>query len=261
MSRLDRWLKWLGLVNGIVLLVVLLLAGSTLVSATIGQLFYRDADPVRVPDEGAGAGMPRAVRMSTPKSIRGTTSRLVEIGHERDELAPTLSQPAPLARLEDISYNLSYNGPVVNVAFINADQTAKRLLLDVPAVILEIDCPQPNDTLYVQRRWIAYRIVTEDTNRNGELDDEDRPGLYVSGLDGGGFKRILAAEMWPELVVPAGDGSQMLIHALQGTGRNDKASQDKLPQRVLVYDHRTDKVESLAAMDSLSRRAGSILSR
>jgi hypothetical protein len=258
MSRMDRSLKWLGLINGIVLLVVLLVAGGLMAAAALSELLYDSGDPVRVPDESGQAGTPRAVRMSTPKAIRGTTSRLIEISHGRGELE---SSPALYDVTIPSSYEVSYTGPIVNVAFIDAEQSAGRLLLDVPAVVLEVDYPQPNDTMHVQRRWIAYRIITEDTNRNGELEDEDRPGLYVSGLDGRGFKRILASEMWPETVMPVGDGSQMLIHALQGSTRTEKASQDRLPQRVLVYDQRTDKVEPVALLDSLSRRAGSIVSR
>src|SRR5215216_95345 len=82
-------------------------------------------------------------------------------------------------------------GPTVNIAFLPQHGPA-RLLLDRPAEVLSVDYPRPADSLhFVQRTWILYRLVLEDTDDDGKLTRDDRSEFYVTDLNGNGLRRIL----------------------------------------------------------------------
>lgn len=258
MTRLDAWLKRLWLVNGFALLVLtVVLGGMAASSAVTGWRYERDVVHVAAPGEATSPDpTPRAVRIGNLVPIRGTTTRLAVVQHGRSQLDPDVLRLA--GSMGEYS---RFQGPDVNVVFVDPGDEPGRLLLDVPAIVLRVDHPSPRDTTFRERNWIAYWIVTADTNRNGRLDGDDRAELYVSELDGTGLRRVLDDRYHPESFEPIGDGSRIRILALEGPLEMWVESPDRLPQRVLVYDHRTGAVEPDRALNELIERAGAVLTR
>jgi hypothetical protein len=255
----DRVLKWVWLVNGVVLLLLLLVGGA---SMAVGWLASRGAEGDAVALEQAPreeeSARPRAVRYEIPVRPRGTDVRMVLVRNGR---AYTEQSGAGV---DGSRYMTTVEGPVVNVAFLAADGSA-RLLVDRPAYFAEVLAPAGQDAGSEMvddslQRWITYEGALEDSNGDKRLDHRDQRTLYVSALDGTGFRRVLPAG-YRVRARRALDTRTMLVTALEIPRGGRVTEEERFPQRAFVYDVPTGRLSPYAALDSLAARAGAILAQ
>jgi hypothetical protein len=242
---LDRTLKLLWLAIGILLLTFLVGGGAMILAQVIGNRGAGDA-AVRVAGEGGPAREePRAVRFAEPQRIHGTTTRLVPVEYGR-AYQPDGGGYASGAR---------YTSEVVaNVVFL--DDAGARLLLDRPAHVESIDYPRAADAV---QRWIAYRIAFDDTNRDGKLDRRDASSLYVTDLEGRNLRPVLRPPLRLR-TFQALDAGRMLVYALEPPA-GAAVDEDRMRQRVFIYDVASGRLAPYAALDSTVARAAQILGR
>jgi len=241
MSRVDRVLRWVWLINGVLLL--LLLAGS-LVFVAIGALSGMGgggSPSSALKPDSAGGATPASIRYDLPVAVRGTEARLVLERRGSGYVYSSTASSAPAGG----------EGPVVNVAFLDAHGT--RLLLDRPAFIRRVRYPGHASEAPVDSalRWIVYEMALKDTNADGAVDDRDRRSLYVTALDGSGLRQVLPDGFEIRDWAPQPDGSLIatgLALAPEGGG---------MRQQAFVLDA-AGAVKPYAALDSAAVAAGRI---
>jgi len=177
MFDMDRWLKRLWMVNGVLLLALLILGiGTLLVSWLSGAFGGKNA--VIAADTTRGAPVkPRAVRFSGPARFGAPRVVSSSSGTARATRSG-LWLGIGMNDREFYSYggDKDSDGPMVNLIFLNGTQPG-RVLLEKPAYVSWFRYPREKDDSL--QRWITYRIALEDTNEDGRLDSDDRVDLYV----------------------------------------------------------------------------------
>lgn len=79
-SKLEKWLRYIWFVNGVILLLLFVAAGVNLVTTTIADI--RDTANtayVTPSSQRSDQVVPRAVRFSQPIAIRGTETQFIRI--------------------------------------------------------------------------------------------------------------------------------------------------------------------------------------
>lgn len=242
---IDRTLRIIWLMIGILLLLFLLGGGVMILAQLIGNWGAKD-DAVRIVNQSQPArDEPRAVRYTAPHAIHGTSTRIVMVQNGR-AYAPNEGGYASGAR---------YSREIVaNAVFLDAQ--GARLLLDRPAYVESIDFPQtPADI----QRWIGYRIAFDDTNRDGKLDSRDQTPLYVTDLEGRNLRPVLRAPLRLQRTQVL-DATRMLVYALEPPA-GQTVAEDRMRQRAFIYDVAAGQLSPYAALDSAAARAGQILGR
>jgi hypothetical protein len=254
MFDMDRWLKRLWMVNGVLLLVLGVLAtGAILVTWLSGALGTKNA--VLAPDPTRGADVrPRAVRYSPPRAIWGTKARVVVVRYGKGQQGTSFGLGSEMS---SYAGDREADGPVVNLLFLTGTSPG-RVLLDKPAYVRWFDYPSSKDDSL--QRWLSYRIAFDDTNADGRLDSDDRVDLYVSDLDGSKLRRVLPTGMRLLDHEAVGDGRHLVVTALQ-VPEDWRGSDDELPQRAFLYDVPTGTTTPYAALDTLVRDAARVLAR
>lgn len=259
MIDIDRWLKRVWMVNGVLLLILCVFGvGAFVVEWLSGAFSGKNA--VMAPDTTGNAVVrPRAVRFSPPQRIWGTSTRIVVVRYGKGQQGTEFGSVARLSGSESYLYSggRAENGPMVNLLFLDGTGPG-RVLLDRPAYVSWFDYPR--DSSDAQVRWITYHIAFEDTNADGQLDSEDHDDLYVSDLDGRNLRRVLPAGMRLLDAEPLGDGRHLTVTALE-VPKDWRGSDDELPQRAFLYDVRSGVVTPHAALDSLALQAARVLGR
>ena len=236
-SRVDRWLRWVWLINGVVLLALLVTGGVFALIAGLAGMGGGKADSA--PASRTEARDARApLRYDPPQAIRGSAARIVVI---RRGTGYTYRNTSSSTRAAE--------APAVNVAFL--DGNGARLLLDRPAYLAHVRFPgdgMSDDTL----RWIVYEAAMEDANGDRRIDDRDRRSLYVTGLDGRGLRRVLpdGFELRDWAGQPDGSLVATAVQLQQGNA--------PMPERAFVLDP-SGTVRPYAALDSAVAAAGRIV--
>lgn len=259
MFDMDRWLKRLWMVNGVLLLVLVVLGiGSLLVSLVSGAFDGKNA--VLAPDSTrVEAVKPRAVRYSPPRDIWGTKARVVVVRYGKGQQGTGFGLGSEMSGSRFYSYaeDRDADGPVVNLLFLTGTSPG-RVLLDKPAYVHWFDYPSSKEDSL--QRWLSYRIAFEDTNADRQLDSDDRADLYVSELDGSNLRRVLPPGMRLLNHHPVGDGRHLVVTALQ-VPDDWRGSDDELPQRAFLYDVPAGRTTPFSALDSLVGIAARVLAQ
>jgi len=256
-SRVERLLRWVWLVNGVLLLALLVLGVVFTAGAWIVDLTAGGEGAVSVaPKRDAGAEEPRtALRYGAPETVRGSATRIV------------LIRRGQAGRASSVGYGSSSpergEGPIVNVGFVDAG--GGRLLLDRPGYVASVRWPgsttQPagttGDTLL---RSVVYEMALEDGNGDGRLDHRDPGALYLSALDGTGLRRVLPAGFTLRGWEVREDG-YLFVSALQApAGGRGGGDEDRLPQRAFLVGA-DGEARPYAALDSLAGAAARVLEK
>lgn len=247
---LDRALRWIWLLIGS-LLLVFLVVGGVLILAQVIQNAGASDEAVRIARESEPRREEtRAVRYQTPKSIRGTSTRMIIVRYGRDFSS---------ARDVSSSYDdMGGGSPDVNVIFLDGDSA--RVLLDRPAFIHRVTLPGSGETRADSvTTWITYQMALEDADGNGRLDERDPPSLYVTDRDGRGLRPVLRAPLRYRSH-QALDGARMLVYALEPPA-GARVDVDRMRQRAFIYDVASGTLAPYAALDSAAARAGRLLGR
>jgi hypothetical protein len=197
--RLERLLRWVWLLIGVVVLALLLFGAGFLALEWLGG---SGAPPSPLPAaDSAPVHVGEGLRYEPPLAVAGTATRLVLI-HRASGYGYPSASPGRDPRAAE--------GALVNVAFVQGERV--RLLLDRPAFIRRIRYPGADSSAAGASagRWIVYEMALEDADHNGSVDDRDPRSLYATDLEGEGLRALL-----PEGVEPRGwaaqpDGSLLL---------------------------------------------------
>jgi hypothetical protein len=244
---LDRTLRWIWLLIGILLLLFLVGGAVMILAQFIGNMGARE-DAVRVANEsGAPREEPRAVRYGLPQGIEGTNTTFLAVNYGRGYEPRGGYDRAGLAQRPR-------SDVMANVIFM--DGQGARLLLDRPAHIADMRYPtRPEETW----RWIEYTIAFDDTNRDGRLDSSDAMGLYVSDVEGRNLRPVLRPPLRAEFT-QALDAARMLVYALEPPA-GDAVDETRMRQRAFVYDLASGRLTPYTALDSAAAQAARILGR
>ncbi|HYH81101.1 MAG TPA: hypothetical protein VEX86_14965 [Longimicrobium sp.] len=252
--RLQSVLRWVWLIIGLLLLVLLISAIVFVAKEAMGGRGggASESDSARTATaERRAAADP--LRYEPPVPVAGTGTRIVLI-----------------RRGSGYGYPLGYSsrssealGSTVNVAFLEGD--GARLLLDRPAYIRRVTFPGsagvgrdpgagPRTGDEEALRWIVYEMALEDGDGNRRIDELDPRSLYVSGLDGRGLRRVLPAGY--ELLdwAPQPGGSLLATAVQLASGKKP------MPERAFVLDA-GGAVRPYAALDSLVDAAAVIVEK
>jgi hypothetical protein len=246
MTRVDRVLRWVWLINGVLLLALLVIAGGFVAIGALSGL--GGGSPAASRPERADSARRTAadgpIRYDPPVPVRGTGTRVVLI---RRGTGYTYSSTAS-------STSTGGEGAVVNVAFLEGG--GARLLLDRPGFIRRVRFPghDPAEAAGDSAlRWIVYEMALRDSNADGTVDDRDRRSLYVTDLGGRGLRRVLPEGY--ELREWAGEPDGSLV----ATGLElAPAPGGRMRQRAFVLDP-AGAVRPYAALDSVAAQAGRIV--
>ncbi|HEU4558553.1 MAG TPA: hypothetical protein VFS20_11920 [Longimicrobium sp.] len=240
-TRLDRVLRWVWLIIGVLLLILILSSLVFVASEAIGARggsSAADSTSSSVDADSGKADSP--LRYDPPEAIRGSAARIVMIRRGSGYTYRSTASSAPS----------SGEAPAVNVAFLEGD--GARLLLGQPAYIRRVAFPgsprvAPGDTL----RWIVYEMALEDSNGNGRMDESDQRSLYVSDLQGRGLRRVLPPGYELRDWAPQPGGSLIV------TGVQLARDAGAMVQRAFVVDA-AGAVRPHAALDSVIGAAARI---
>jgi hypothetical protein len=243
MTRVDRVLRWVWLINGVLLLGLLVFAGAFVAIGALANLGGgrpAASDSSRTDStRAAAAGGP--IRYDPPVPVRGTGTRVVLIrrgaGYTYSGTASTPSAGG--------------GGAVVNVAFLEGG--GARLLLDRPGFIRRVRFPARDGAEAAgdsALRWIVYEMALHDSNADRSVDDRDRRSLYVTDLGGRGLRRVLPEGY--ELREWAGQPDGSLV----ATGL--ELAPARMRQRAFVLDP-SGAVQPYTALDSVVAQAGRIV--
>ncbi|HKP73904.1 MAG TPA: hypothetical protein VJT67_00115 [Longimicrobiaceae bacterium] len=257
----DHLLKQVWLINGFLLLALGTLMLIAMMWAAGSTLLIGGREVVAVP--AAGAPKPasaRAVRFEPPAAMRGTSTQLVVVYNGRADEAELESSLEYGSRGRG-SYG-SPSGPMVNVVFVDSGKPQGRLLLDRAAYIHSLRYPgaDPGSRDSLQT-WISYEISIADTNQDGELDSEDDASLWVSALDGTGFRRVTPDGLHVTQHWMRPDRRSIGIMTLEQPRSDRHASRDEMRQRAFVYDVPTGRLMPFAPLEQPLARAAEILGR
>jgi len=241
-TRLQLALRWVWLVIGVLVLVLLVWAVVFMLHESTGGGGTAAADTARA--DSAGAKKVEPLRYGPPQAITGSATRIVLI---RRGSGYTYSSRA-------VASAPSGQAPMVNVAFLEG--AGARLLLDRPAYLSKVSfpgsaaAPAPSDSL----RWIVYEMAVGDGDGNGRVDESDGRSLYVTDLQGHGLRRVLPQGYELRDWAPQPDGS-LVITAVQLT-----RDAERMPERAFVLDA-AGTVRPYAALDSVVDAAARIVAK
>lgn len=254
----DRWTTRLWFINGVFVLPIAVIGCVMLVVAMVSETgwFHRPAGVVPTTDTmGVVDSLaPRAVRYGNPVTVWGTPVRLIRVQFGEAYARSGAGLGAGYA-----SYaRRDYDGPTVNVMFLDGPDGPGRLLLDRAAYIRRLSHPADrSDSLLT---WISYEIALTDTDRDGRLDEDDSAELYISDLHGRNLRRVLPAG-WHAVDYEPLTRGRLLILALEPPADGQHLPEDERRQRAFVYDIRSGALSQHGTVDSLGDRAGRIVGR
>jgi hypothetical protein len=241
-GRLDRALKIVWLTIGVLLLGGIVVAGVSVLLSFMqsGGEPGESASPRGA--QAASAPPGAALRYDPPVDVRGGDRRLILVRRAVEPEGGLSSVPSRA---------------VVNAIFLAPDGSA-RLLLDRPAFIRNVDVPGAASA-DSSARWITYEVAFDDTDRDGRLGPGDRAGLYVSALDGSGFRAVLPPGVLHRAHAML-DAGHLLVLALVPPA-DPGTPERRWQERAFVYDAASGATRPLASVDSLVDRAGRVSPR
>lgn len=242
MTRLQLALRWVWLIIGVLLLVLLLWAVVFMLHESTGGGGAPSGARDSARDASQRGRKVEPLRYGPPQAIRGSAARIVLI---RRGSGYTYSSRA-------LSSAPSGQAPMVNVAFLEG--AGARLLLDRPAYISEVAFPGSGGAAADSLGWVVYEMVLGDGDGNGRVDESDPRSLYVSDLTGRGLRRVLPPGYELRDWAPQSGGS-LVATAVQLT--RDAA---KMPERAFVLDA-AGTVRPYAALDSVVDAAARIVAK
>lgn len=238
---LDRALRWIWLLIGAAVLLLLVIGGFMVAAQMIGNAGASEDAARVVKEAGPPAEEVRPVRYDLPRAIPGTQTRIVLVGGGEGYLRDSRGE-----------------GPYVNAVFVDAQ--GARLLVDRPAFIHRVrlpgEGPSPADST---APWITYLMALDDGDGSGRVDERDPRGLYVTDRDGRNLRPVLRPPLRYESH-QALDASRILVYALEPPA-GARVDERKMRQRAFVYDVASGQLSPYAALDSAAANAARIPGR
>lgn len=255
--RLNRWLRRLWFLNGIVVLI-----GGGIFTFQLIQGYFlmrpEERGPIvgeRLEKAASDSLALQDISMTLPRQIGTTPYRFIQL-KAKDLTTPTrivkymgLGAPPGIRVEPDYSheYNALEGSATINIVFIKADGSDAHLLLDKKGFIATADIPNERDT---SQRFNIYRLVFEDTDNDGRLTSSDRFDLYVSDLYGRNLRRVTDDKIKVTRYLKAIRESRILFLAKVRPADPKLGEADWL-EKIFVYDLQSNQLSPFFTGDSL----------
>lgn len=192
---LDKSLRILWLVNGLLLFALLLFVGY--------HTFHQELNPNRLevketeipsPEELKKiieGNEPHTLAVEKITDIPGTSIRVLPISWHPDGLRETNQYGKRSLPAENDVNSVTNND--VNLIFLDLDYKVLNILLDRKAFIHSTASPMTEDvtnTLDYGIRNLVYLISFSDSNGDGALNESDSSDLYISNVDGSNLLQV-----------------------------------------------------------------------
>jgi len=251
---MEKWLKRLWLINGVLLLVVLIAMIQDRARSFFRETQSRPGPLVGKKIEKALADSLalQDISFGIPRTV-GTTQYCVIHIVSKDLATPTrITESERYVRIAPSwERNVLRIGGTINLLFAKQDGSEPRLLLDRKALITSSDIPSEGDSL---QGLNLYRIVIKDTDNDGRLTHNDRSDLYVSDLNGQNLRQITGDKLNVLQYRLSMERKKIFIHA-QLRPADQKISRNDWQDTLVVYDLVRQQLSPFLADDSLFHKA------
>jgi|GEM_PF-2111058 len=263
--RLNRWLRRLWLVDGIIVLI-----GGSIFTVQMIQGYLRTRPEAQGPM--VGERLEKAIKdtlalqdvsMTLPRQVGTTPYRFVQL-RAKDLTTPSgimkYSEPGPIPWTPvgpDYSreYNVLEGNSTINLVFIKADGSDAHLLLDRKGFMATADIPSERDT---SQRFDIYRLAFYDTDNDGRLTRSDISDLYVSDLFGRNLRQITDSTIKVTRYVKSiREGKVLLLAKVRPA--DSKIAEADWVERVFVYDLKSDQLSPFLTDESLLKKVREML--
>ena len=258
MKKLEKSLKILWFINGIIIFFILCLAAYQLVDDIFPDHGNYPSDDLIVGeklDEAKKQGLKlQGLSYSEPEEISHVDLlyMTVSIDTYKDPLSIKNSK---IYSNYGMSLHPGYSGGYyesrydkLNVIFMDKDYQVLRTLLDKKANIATIKFDRADTAVSKkqneERRHIAYKIAFEDSNKDNFLNGDDYHDLYLSSINGTNLSQITKGIDVDKFTF-AQQSTQLFITYYE---RNDKKQEHKR-KKFALYDIASDELRLLADLD------------
>ncbi len=260
---MDRWLKRVWLVNGLVLLI------SALAYVGIQGAVYMHRWRLRPrPMPGANltsradALVSQKLHPSFPRAVGTTDWTVIPLAVQ------DLSRPAPRADYDraDLlqmaappslhSFALVTEPGIMNLLFARKDGSDPHLLLDRPAHITAAELLERQNGSWSNDPFLVYRLALRDSDGDGRLTRRDRDDLWLSDVDGRGMRAVTDSTLQVLQYRLTDDRTKLMLLVRRRPDGPPRPPAD-WPEGLVAYDFAT---AALRPMDGgLVQRAQEIL--
>jgi hypothetical protein len=267
---MDKWLKRIWLVNGILIMAVATLSLSDRVQDLFRSRGYRPTGPL-VGDRAKAlrddtlaiqdiiTTMPCRIGQTSYTYVALVSKDLQHAIYIKDYLdaqsgpdrGAMLTRPA----IEEDERSSLHSPGTINLAFMSDDRSDMRLLTQRKACVAQADIPPPGDTL---QKFILYRIVLDDTDGDGRLTNRDRSTLCISDLSGHNLKQVAPDSIIVRELVKSFRGGKLVFRG-QIRPLNSSIVEDDWPEQIYTYDVRTGTLAELLPNEEVLNLARRIL--
>jgi hypothetical protein len=267
-SRMDKWMKRIWFVNGILILIFF---GWMLVEDIGSHLpGHKYKPPAGGPMVGDKLEKAKAdtlalqdITSSWPSRIGKTKYCYISLWTK--DLTTPVRLPKPSDRssggvnyciaIQKDELNVVPNNEAVNLIFMSDDGSDVRLLLNEKGAIVRSDIPTSEDT---SQSFNLYRIVFRDTNGDGRLTSDDQSTPYISDLDGRNLRPLTPDSVVAGGVVRSFRKDEVFISG-QIRSKDPKVPEADWVEINFKYNVRTGKLSSILPDDRLLNEARRIL--
>jgi len=140
--------------------------------------------------------------------------------------------------------NREFNGHLDNLIFENIENGKKHLLTNNKLKIKTFGQLHKNQSIPIKK--IVYEIITNDSNKDNELDENDLTNLYLSGIDGENFALISKPNEdlidWTLL-----DENLLYFRTIEDSNKNGEMEEN---DTLHIYETNLSKMETVEILKS-----------
>ncbi len=223
MNKLDKILKYLWLINGIIFLIwsyfsiyphMYRLFKPKPASKRSGVIVGEKLSKAR--EKGFEL---QAIKLESPKRIERNNYLIIPVSQkDYPNPQPSTQQIRSQAQWRSTYYNQA--GLFNNLIFMKEDGSDKHLLFKNKVAILSFSIPRKDigDIIY-------YRIVEKDTNGDDRLDYSDEYSFYTSDLEGKHLEKFEIPSGKLRYIYPVQDTGDLIIFLTKDTDKDGQYSE------------------------------------
>ena len=263
--RLNRWLRRLWLLNGIIFLI-----GGSIFTFQLVQNYFRIRPEERGPIVGdrlekaiTDSLVLQDVSLSLPRSIGISPYRFIQV-IAKDYTTPIrvmkfsdLGPPPSMVRGPEYAYenNVLNGSGTYNLLFFKADGSDPHLLLDKKCFVLSADIPTERDS---DQLFNVSRLIFTDTDGDGRLTRFDRSDLYCSDINGLHLRQITNDSLRIVRYTKASHDGKLYIQ-VKARPSDSKIPEADWQERILVYDVKSSQLAPLVSEEGVLKKVRQIL--
>ena len=191
--ELNRFLKIVWTINGVILLVIFILMAVTLGGELIDKFSYKESKIIvgEELEEAKKEGLVlQGLEVGTPQAIYNSDVYILSVKLKTYERPRSTNFGSP----SKLKIDATYGNDVVNFIFLDKDMQPVSTLLDRKAFIKSYTYPdramRERLSEEVVQQNISYEIAFEDSNKDGKIDDDDNSDLFITDLTGKNLTQV-----------------------------------------------------------------------